>query len=359
MSYRSGFTSKVGFALSTVLVAGWTLSTAAHAGNTDLVAARQKFFGAENVNPNSGRVDDGKVILSWLSNSSFAASIAGHVVLMDTYITRLEVAPGRTPIVIKDLVDLKPEAILVGHGHFDHADNAAYIAAKTGATIYTTEETCAAMQVDFARELSDPVIQGNPITAFPHRASLACKNVTTSGSLPGTQIVKLNFLEPDACVIAFRHLHSVAVPVDPTWPRAPVPSTYYAADPRDPGLFPAGTPLTPGQSGTLAGQMNIATSGGNGPGGPIPLFFDFVLRNGKHFTLVWHNSAGALKEGLGSGWPIGTPADGQRIVNIMKSLPATDVDLGTIATADFDNNTYRDPFAYIRALNPKIYILCT
>lgn len=342
-------------ALTAILVAGWVQSADA-ADDAALVAARQKLFGAENVDPNSGRVHGDKVVLSWISNASVAASIAGHVLLLDTYMTRLEVTPGRTPIVVGDLVDLKPEAILLGHGHFDHADNAAYIAAKTGAPLYATEETCAAMQADFARELADPAIQGNPATAFPPHASIRCENVTTAGSVPGTQVLTLDFLQPDACVVAFRHLHSVAVPVDPTWPRAPVPSMYYAADPRDAALFPPGIPLAPSASGALPGQMNIATSGSNGPGGPIPLFFDFILNSGPRFTLVWYNSSGALKEGLGSGWLNGTPADGQRIVNIMKSLPHTNVDLGTTATADFDNNTYRDPFAYIQALQPDIYI---
>ncbi|GGI25887.1 hypothetical protein L6654_16130 [Bradyrhizobium sp. WYCCWR 13023] len=356
MLRRNSIPTKCALALAATLMAGSALSTTAHANNGDLIAARQKFFGDENVDPESGRVSPDKVILSWLSNSTLAASIAGHVLLLDTYVTRLEVSPGRTPFVIGDLVALKPEGLLIGHGHFDHADNAAYIAAMTGAKLYATAETCVALQADFAREQADPAIQGNPATAFPHKASISCNTVTTTGSVPGTQIVKLDFLEPDACVIAFRHLHSVAVPVDPTWPRAPNPSVYYAVDPRDPGLFPAGTPLAPGKSGTLPGQINIATSGSGGPGGPIPLFFDFVLREGRHFTFAWYNSSGALKEGLGSGWPNGTPADGQRITNILKSLPATDVDAGTIATANFDNNSYRDPFAYIQALNPKIFI---
>ena len=82
----------------------------------------------------------------------------GHVVLLDTYVNRLELPPAagasdlrRTPINYQDLVDLHPEAIFLGHGHGDHADNAAYIAAKTGARIYASEETCTAMQADFDR----------------------------------------------------------------------------------------------------------------------------------------------------------------------------------------------------------------
>src|ERR1700740_2001043 len=103
-----------------------------------LIAARQKVFGLENVDPQSGQVRADRVIFSWLTNASFAVATRGHVLLLDTYVTRLEVQPGRTPLVIQDLVDLSAEYIFLGHGHFDHADNAAYIAAQTGAPIFAT-----------------------------------------------------------------------------------------------------------------------------------------------------------------------------------------------------------------------------
>ena len=96
----------------------------------ELIAARQKFFGVENVDERSGRVAGDKVLFSWLTNTTYAVSIRGRIVLLDSFATRLEVAPGRTNFVIKDVVDLKPEAIFIGHGHFDHADNAAYIAGQ-------------------------------------------------------------------------------------------------------------------------------------------------------------------------------------------------------------------------------------
>ena len=94
-----------------------------------VIAARQKIFGLENVDPKNGEVREDRVIFSWLTNASFAAAVKGHVLLLDTFVTRLEVQPGRTPLVIQDLVDLDPDYIFIGHGHFDHADNAAYIAA--------------------------------------------------------------------------------------------------------------------------------------------------------------------------------------------------------------------------------------
>jgi hypothetical protein len=346
--------------LSALMAVGlWTTSAnISSAADGTMIAARQRFFGAENVDPLSGRLPEDKVIVSWLTNTTFAVSIAGRVVLLDTFLTRLEVTAGRTPFVIKDVVALQPEAILLGHGHGDHADNAAYIAAMTGATIYASAETCAAMQVDFNREQTDPVIQGNAATRFPPNAAVICKDVTTAGSVPATQVLKLDLLEPDACVIAFRHLHSTAVPVDPTWPKAPSTSIYASAytltDSRDPGLFPSGTGLTP-SSPIQPGQMNIKTSGSPGPGGPVAIYYHFVVRGGRHFTLAWHNTIGALKEGQGMGYN-GTPADGQRIVQVLQSLPQTDVELGSVATANYANNAFRDPFAYIQALKPKIFI---
>jgi len=94
------------------------------------IAARQRFFGAENVDPRTGEVRRDRVIFSWITNAGYAASFRGRVVLLDTYINRFEVPPTsgpdlrRTSFGAKDLIDLNPEAIFLGHGHGDHADNA-------------------------------------------------------------------------------------------------------------------------------------------------------------------------------------------------------------------------------------------
>src|SRR5579864_6459615 len=64
------------------------------------IAARQKFFGAENVNPSTGAVDRHRVIFAWVTNASLAASIEGRIVLLDTYINRLELPP---PAGVSDL----------------------------------------------------------------------------------------------------------------------------------------------------------------------------------------------------------------------------------------------------------------
>ena len=125
-----------------------------------VVAARSKFFGAENVDQRTAQVRRDRVLVSWLTNATLAASIKGRVVLLDTYLNRPEVAPPdgqpdlrRTPIDVQDMVNLRPEAIFLGHGHGDHADNAAYIAKNTGAPIYSSPETCDVMQQDVANHL--------------------------------------------------------------------------------------------------------------------------------------------------------------------------------------------------------------
>jgi len=319
------------------------------AADPDMVSARIKVFGLENVDPRTGEVQKDKVVMSWLTHTTMAASIQGRVILMDTFIARLETKPGRTPFVIKDVVDLKPEAIFIGHGHGDHADNAAFIAAKSGAKLFASQETCGVLQNDLARMKADAFMQADPSFAIPASTTIDCTAVTTTGSTPGTQILRLKPLEPVACIIAFRHLHSVIVPVDPDWGPVILVDT---PDPRDPVLFPPGDPLTPSNP-RRPGQQNIRT-GGN-PGGAVSIWYHFVLRNGSNFTIAFNNTAGALKEGKGSGWD-GTPADGQRILDILGSLPYTDVQFGTSSSANTDFNGWRDHVYYLNALRPKIFL---
>jgi len=341
-----------GLVLGAALLASAVFSYAKE-GDAELIAARQKFFGVENVDAITGAVSKDKVILSWLTNTTYAVSVRGRIVLLDTFATRLEVSPGRTNFVIKDIVDLKPETLFLGHGHFDHADNAAYVAAKTGAAIYASQETCEVMRFDLERMKKDPLIQGNPVSRIDPAASVSCTDVTTTGSVPGTQLVRLRALEPDVCILAFRHLHSVLVPRDPDFGANTVP---VVVDPRDATLFPIGIRLTPFNP-PLPGQMDLRSAIGFGPnpGGPVAIAYQFVLRDDPHFTLLWQNSAGALKEGKGNGWD-GTPADGARLVALMRSLPHTDVHLAPVSTANYPSNALRDTVMYQEALRPKVFL---
>ena len=56
---------------------------------TWLIAARQKVFGIENVDANTGAVKKDKVIFSWLTNTTYAVSVLGRVIMLDSYVTRL------------------------------------------------------------------------------------------------------------------------------------------------------------------------------------------------------------------------------------------------------------------------------
>lgn len=116
--------------------------------NAATIAARARFFGAENVDDQSGKVRRDRVIFSWVTNASLAVSIEGRIVLLDTYINRPELPPPagqpdlrRSPIDVQELIDLHPEAIFLGHGHGDHADNAAYVAKWLNIPIYSSPET--------------------------------------------------------------------------------------------------------------------------------------------------------------------------------------------------------------------------
>jgi len=210
-----------------------------------MIKARQHIFGTENVDARTGAVDDSKVVMSWFSVASLAVAAKGRVFLMDSYIYRLADTPAYVPTTVQELVDLKPETIFIGHGHGDHADNAAYIAQLTGARILGAAEHCDQMQADATR-------------FFGSRANIKCTSITTPGSVPGAEIRQLNVLGPDLCITAFKHVHSGTVPLDPTLPANPIAPV---RDPRVDSLFPP-RPAPSIDTRTLAGV-----------GGPISILY--------------------------------------------------------------------------------------
>jgi hypothetical protein len=406
----------------------WADTAAAGQNNASeaTIAARQKFFGAENVDPRSGRVAPDKVIFSWFTNASIAVSIKGRIVLLDTYLNRLEIAPApgqpdlrRTPISVQELIDLHPEALFPGHGHGDHADNAAYIAKWLNIPIYASPETCEVMQVDVTRLWNDPNTVNGGVKLIPNGNPVNCIPTVPLGSVPGAVINKINQLEPLACIVVFKHIHSGTVPRDPTFPFVSITNDY---DPREGAIYPPGTCVAPFEvgttnepSGTVAqigpgatggvlvngitglscpfgngtplplasevpGQMNLTTTGfGSIPGdsaGAISMFYQFILRDPSHFAFVWHNTTGPLKEGFGtdpgltspvaptvpgyqlslSATPAGNPAVGAHLFSIMDSLPETAVEIGAILSIGFPNNGVRDEILYQQHIKPQVYV---
>src|SRR4051812_11068288 len=140
------------------------------------VAARQHFFGVENVDPVTGAVRDDRVILSWFGISSLAAAIDGHVVLLDAYINNVNNATPTQPsdryvdTSYHEFADLHPEALFIGHDHGDHGLGVSRLAdALPGLRIYGTAEHCAQAREDAASN------------GYTH-ATISCASVLPAGS---------------------------------------------------------------------------------------------------------------------------------------------------------------------------------
>src|SRR4051794_450793 len=299
-----------------------------NAASAALVKARQKLFGVENVDE-KGRVDKEKVIFSWATNTTYVASVLGRVILLDSYLTRPELPTAPidrryNPVLPKDLADAKPEAIFLGHGHGDHADNGAFIAKWSGATIYASAETCQVMQLDVQRMWNDPNTANGGVKMIPDANPVKCVDVVPAGSRPGqydentgrSKATRLNALDPQVCILAFKFVHSGTAPQDASFTHT---TLFDLADPRYagrtittpppavtyPAMFPTFTSFTPPANPTptnplVPGQMDTRTSGFGSPpafpggpvipGGAITILYQFTLRGDNHFSFAWLNS---------------------------------------------------------------------
>jgi L-ascorbate metabolism protein UlaG (beta-lactamase superfamily) len=364
------------------------------AARAALVKARQKIFGVENVDE-KGRVDKEKVIFSWATNTTYVASILGRVVLLDSYITKPELPSAPidrryTPLLPKEVADAKPEAIFLGHGHGDHADNAAFIAKWSGATIYASAETCQVMQLDVQRMWNDANAVNGGAKIVPNGDPVKCVEVVQAGSRPGqydettgrSKATRLSALDPQVCILSFKFIHSGTAPVDPSFTHSPLSDL---GDPRYSGttigtrvyppMYPNGTSYIP-TNPPVAGQMDTRTTGFGSPpgipGGSITILYQFVLRGDNNFSFVWLNSAGPATEGIGADPGLvtlsqysnpATPPEqlalarniGQSLYDLMDRLPATDVLLGSIVSLGATNNQQRDIIKVTQHLKPKVY----
>ena len=281
------------------------------AAAADTVKARRHFFGAENVDA-SGRVRRDRVVLSWFSVASVAAAIDGRVVLLDTYIHKGENRPNYVPTTTNELVALAPEAIFIGHGHFDHANTGGEISARTGALVVGTPEHC-----DQAKEQAKAV--AGPVKP------VRCVAAVGRGSAPGAQVNRLTPLGDSVAVSAFKHLHSAAEAPDGENHETSLAST---------GLPDANQLLLhPPGGGTVAG---LATSGDEGSS----VLYQFRV---GQFSLTWHDTVGPLRERA--------PA----IFGLLRRLPPTDVELGSTLGFNDPTNGQRDPVDYMAALKPQFF----
>jgi hypothetical protein len=131
-----------------------------------------------------------------------------------------------------------------------------------------------------------------------------------------TTVRRITQFDPNICIMTFKHVHSGTAPVDPSFqhtvfsnlgdPRYAGAVTSSPSVTTYPAMFPTGTPFTPPATATLRvpGQINTTTAGFGGSAGIIEIFDHFVVRGeGRNFTVSFVNSAGPVKEGIGTGSP--------------------------------------------------------
>jgi L-ascorbate metabolism protein UlaG (beta-lactamase superfamily) len=266
------------------------------------VAARTKFFGADNVDQRTGAVPRDKVLLSWFGVTNFAMAIRGHVVLLDAWVPR-GAHSNYVPTTPDELAQLDPEFIVIGHAHFDHAADAVPIAEATGATLVGTEEHCA----DFAARA----------VALPPR----CIAAIGAGAPAGT--VKQVDLMPGVRITAVKHLHSATSSND----------GYHVPVLPAPSLTTLEHPPTSADVEHLLGHLPDAEGG--------TVLYRFEV--GK-FSMVWNDSAGPLTD------------TNPGVLDVLRTLGPVDVQVGAIQGFNQFSNGLRDPIDYIEAIRPKLFV---
>lgn len=287
------------------------------------IKARQHLFGFENVNASTGAVRSDRVLISWLTTTTFAVAANGKVFLLDAYLNEdIKVTDGgrkRTPTGLNQLVDLNPEWIFIGHGHSDHTAYIANIAYRTGATIFGAEEHCTAMQRD-------------AVAQFGAGSSVKCTAVLAAGAPIASSAMNLPNLKPALCLNVMRHLHGAATPPDPTIPDNGIDFTD-GEDPREPILW-----------GTGATQEFPAVRSVGSPGGDLSILYQFTVPGPRAFSFSVYDSVGPYKELA------------PQLIPALKAWPATDVLLGAVSGANNPTNGLRDAAIYIRDMQPKIFV---
>ncbi|RMI35372.1 MBL fold metallo-hydrolase [Nocardia stercoris] len=272
------------------------------------VAARRRFFGADVVDPDSGAVRADRVVVSWFGCASFAVALGGTVVLLDAWVPR-GATGGYVPTTPAEVAALRPAAIFLGHGHFDHAADAGPIAAASGATVFGTTQHCAAARADAPA------------------ATFHCVELGAAGDPPGTMA---NHELGPISVTAVQHLHSALSPRDDgpqgspgmRW-QPPNLGSILRHPPRLPDVLNLCTHLTDPCGGTLLYQFRVG-----------------------NFTLTWHDSSGPLLD------------NAPQVLDTLRALPRTDLHLGAIQGYNQYRNGLRDPRTYIEALRPKVFAPC-
>lgn len=171
------------------------------------IDARRAFFGADNVDA-GGYIRPTRIVVSWFGVSSLAVSFAGHVVLLDSFLnndppaTCNEGSPPMSTSAVgyarasyDQLVALHPEAIFIGHGHYDHECLTGTLAAMTGAVVVGLPQDCSRAQEQARRSGQSAEVRCSP---------------TLDASSPYGASANIAPIGPSVPVTVIRHPHSSA-----------------------------------------------------------------------------------------------------------------------------------------------------
>lgn len=272
----------------------------------DVAALRDDVLGPEWRDPDT-------IVLSWVGVSSFVAAVGGHVLLLDAW-EIIGFTDDYLPLGREELAALQPEAVLVGHGHFDHAGDLGYVAGLSGALVVGAEEHCVVAEQGAVRE--------GVGTAF------TCAVLGTADSPPTGELQEVPLFADLSPVTVMRHPHSEATP----------PSQDNELDPRAPIFDP--TPYLehfaddPEELQRFIGQQTESNEGGA---------WLFHLALGE-LTLLWGNSSGPI-------------FDDPAVTQALDSLPGC-VDVMSNAILGFDQvvSGFQDPRLYVEAAHPKVFV---
>ena len=281
------------------------------------IAARQKYFGFDNVNPRTGAVRSDRVIMSWVGVSTFAASFNGHVVMLDGYLAYARTGTwGNSKEYLgtdaKEYASLMPEMYFFGHGHSDHMGHLPEILSYLPSLpMFGVEEHC------------------NDIRAGMAPAVVNCTSIVPAGAQFGTQAVLPANLLPGVELRAVKHPHS-AFPADRI---------------NDPPFSTMQAVVRPCIAYSLYPPNGSEPSPFGGPtSGVLSLSWQFKVGN---FGLGWSDTTGDISGNR----PVAGLGTGAEVPAVFESWPQTHVLFGSIAVSP------RRIFnQHIAAIAPQLFI---
>lgn len=293
----------------------WQPLPASVAISNETRLARQRILGLDTL-------DAGQVRIWWYGVSSFIMAAGGHLFLLDAWEV-VGAHKGYVPITRDDLVALKPEAIFIGHGHFDHAADAGYIASRTGAALIAGDSVCAQARSAAADN--------------PEAVDFRCLQLGLNADNPAGTVFSTRIFADMADVQIIKHTHSAADPASLTTGGMPLVYT--------PEILPFLLNLNTDLNETLAFLQSLPNDGGVGQPEGGTWAYHFRIGN---FSLLWNDSTGSMPEN-------DPTADAVRAA--LAHLPdCVDVHLGAIVGFGMVTSAYRDALAYVAAAQPKVFI---